>query len=139
MTSIAIAAAPVGARLWIGRLITAVAVLFLIFDVTIKVLNMAPAVTGTAQLGYPAHLVVPIGIIQLVCLVLYLVPRTAVFGAVLLTGYLGGAVATHVRLENPLFSHVLFPIYVAVLLWGGLYLLDARVRPLIGPRPARRS
>jgi hypothetical protein len=67
-----------------------------------------------------------------VCLILYVIPRTAPLGAVLWTGYLGGAIATHLRLDNPLFSHTLFPIYVAALLWGGLYLRDARVRALVG-------
>lgn len=123
-------------RLWSGRLLTAIAVLFLIFDVTIKVLATAPALEGTTALGFAPNLVVPIGIVELLCLILFLIPRTSVFGAVLLTGYLGGAVATHVRLGNPLFSHILFPIYVAVLIWGGLYLLDSRVRTAIGPRSA---
>jgi hypothetical protein len=76
------------------------------------------------------HLAVTIGVLELACLAVYLVPRTAVLGAVLLTGYLGGAIATHVRLENPLFSHVLFPTYVAALVWGGLYLRDRRVSAL---------
>jgi hypothetical protein len=92
------------------------------------------AVQGTVALGYPASTIVPIGLIELACLVVYLVPRTAPLGAVLWTGYLGGAIATHVRLGNPLFTHVLFPIYVTVLLWGGLWLRDRRVREFVGPR-----
>jgi hypothetical protein len=75
-----------------------------------------------------------IGLLQLVCLAVYVIPRTSILGAILLTGYLGGAVATHVRVGSPLFTHILFPIYVAVLLWGGLFLRDDRVRALIAPR-----
>jgi hypothetical protein len=118
-------------RLWAGRIMTTVSVLFLLFDSVIKVLKLAPAVAGTVQLGYPQSAIVGIGLVQLICLIAYLVPRTSVLGAVLLTGYLGGAIATHVRLSNPLFSHILFPVYVAVLIWGGLYLRDARVRALL--------
>ena len=91
------------------------------------------AVEGTTQLGYPASVIVPIGIVQVVCLLLYVLPRTAVLGAVLWTGYLGGAIATHVRIGNPLFTFVLFPVYVAGLLWGGLWLRDRRVRALLSP------
>ena len=96
------------------------------------------AMDGTTELGYPAGVVLPLGIIQIVCLLLYVVPRTSVLGAVLWTGYLGGAIATHVRLGNPLFSHVLFPVYVALLLWGGLWLRDRRLRgmlPVVGSDP----
>ena len=113
-----------------GRIVSALAVLFLLLDSVIKLLVSTPVVDSFAQLGYPVHLARGIGIVELVCVVLYVVPRTSVLGAVLLTGYLGGAVATHVRVESPLFSHVLFPVYVAALLWGGLWLRDARVRAL---------
>ncbi|MDQ3427783.1 MAG: DoxX family protein, partial [Gemmatimonadota bacterium] len=114
-----------------GLIMTVVAVLFLLFDSVIKVMRVAPAVEGTVQLGYPATAVLGIGIIQLVCLVTYVLPRTAVLGAILLTGYLGGAVATHVRIGSPLLTHILFPVYVAVLIWGGLYLRDERLRALV--------
>jgi hypothetical protein len=124
-------------REWAGRILAGVAVLFLLFDTLIKVLRLVPAVEGTTQLGYPAESVPAIGLIELLCLGAYVFPRTAIPGAVLLTGYLGGAVATHVRVGNPLLTHVLFPIYVAVLIWGGLYLRDERVRALLLPR--RRS
>lgn len=120
--------------LWAGRILSGLAVLFLAFDATIKLLQLAPAVEGTTQLGYPASVIVPLGLIQLACLIVYLIPRTSALGAILWTGYLGGAIATHVRLENPLFSHVLFPIYVAALLWAGLWLRDQRVRALLSPR-----
>jgi hypothetical protein len=96
-----------------------------------KVLRLAPAVEGTTALGYPASAVRAIGLIELACVALYLVPRTSVLGAVLLTGYLGGAIATHVRAGNPLLSHTLFPIYVALFVWGGLYLRDERVRAFL--------
>lgn len=119
------------AKLWTGRIIRAIAVLFLLVDSLMKVLKTAPAVEGTVRLGYPEGVIVPIGFVQLVCLIVYVIPRTSIFGAVLLTGYLGGAIATHVRVGNPLFTHILFPIYVAVLLWGGLFLVDGRVRTLV--------
>ena len=111
-----------------GIVLSSLAVLFLGFDTVIKLLVATPAVAATTELGFSSALVRPIGLIELACLVTYLIPRTRVLGAVLWTGYLGGAIATHVRLENPLFSHVLFPIYVAALLWGGLWLLSPRLR-----------
>jgi hypothetical protein len=116
---------------WAGRVLSGLAVLFLAFDAGMKLLQLPEALDGTTQLGYPASVVFPLGLIQVVCLIVYLVPRTSVLGAILWTGYLGGAIATHVRLGNPLFTHQLFPIYVAALLWGGLYLRDRRVRALL--------
>ena len=118
-----------------GWALTGVAALFLTFDTMLKVLQLQPAVQATVALGYPAHLVAVIGVIQLACLVLYLVPSTSVLGAVLLTGYLGGAIATHVRLGSPLPTHTLFPIYVALFVWGGLYLREPLLRRLL---PLRR-
>jgi DoxX-like protein len=117
--------------LWAGRVVSGLAVLFLLFDSLIKVMKLHLAVEGTTALGYPATVVRGIGIIELVCLVLYVIPRTSVFGAILLTGYLGGAIATHVRVGSPLLTHTLFPIYVALLIWGGLFLRDCRLRALI--------
>ena len=116
---------------WAGRILTGIAVLFLVFDMSLKLFANEAAVQGTTELGWPAHHLFTLGLTQLACLVLYLVPRTAPLGAILWTGYLGGAIATHLRLDNPLFSHVLFPIYVAAFIWGGLYLRDARVRGLV--------
>ena len=113
-----------------GIVCTIVAALFLAFDTILKVLRLDPAVDGTTALVYPGDSVVWIGAIELVCLVFYLVPRTALLGALLMTGYLGGAVATHVRISSPLFTHTLFPVYVALLLWGGLYLREPRLRAL---------
>jgi hypothetical protein len=119
------------ATVWTSRVLSGLAVLFLTFDAVIKLFRATPAVEGTVLLGYQPNVLVPLGIIEAVCLILYLVPRTSVLGAVLWTGYLGGAIATHVRLANPLFSHILFPTYVAALLWGGLWLRDARLRALL--------
>ncbi|HEX7241795.1 MAG TPA: DoxX family protein [Longimicrobiaceae bacterium] len=125
-------AAPVSrGKLRTGRALSTLVVLFLLMDSGVKLVQAAPAVEATAQLGYPGSTVLPLGLLLLACTVLYVVPRTAVLGAVLLTGYLGGAVASHVRVENPLFSHTLFPVYLGVLLWGGLDLRDARVRALL--------
>ena len=119
---------------WAGRIISALAILFMIFDSGIKVLKLAPAVEATLQLGYPESLVIVIGIIELACLVVYVIPRTAIFGAILLTGYLGGALATNLRAGTPLFN-VVFPIIIGALIWGGIYLRDAQLRALV---PLRR-
>jgi hypothetical protein len=119
-----------------GNVLTGLVALFLAFDTVLKVLRLAPAIQGTTELGYPVGAVLWIGVIELVCLALYLVPRTSVLGALLLTGYLGGAIATHVRMGSPLASHTLFPIYVALMVWGGLYLRETRLSELI---PFRRS
>jgi DoxX-like protein len=124
-------AEPSRALRWSGRIATGIVVLFLAFDVGIKFSGASAAVKGTTDLGFAAGQLLPIALIELTCFVLYLIPRTAPLGAVLFTGYLGGAIATHLRLGNPLFTHVLFPIYVAALLWGGLYARDARVRRLV--------
>jgi DoxX-like protein len=122
-------------RLWAGRIMSAVAVLFLIFDGVIHVMKPAPVVQGFTDLGWSPALAVPLGIIELVCLALYLIPRTSVLGAILLTGYLGGAVATNLRVGAPLFGNILFPVYVGVFLWGGLYLRDSALRLVF---PVRR-
>ncbi|HEU4632167.1 MAG TPA: DoxX family protein [Gemmatimonadaceae bacterium] len=125
------AARTAGLARWAGRVLTGAAVLFLLFDAAIKLAGVPEAVQGTVQLGYAPHHLPIIGLIEVVCLVVYLVPRTAPLGAVLWTGYFGGAIATHLRVDNPLLTHTLFPIYVAALVWGGLYLRDARVRALL--------
>ena len=112
---------------------------FLIFDSVGKLLEVQPVIDGTKQLGYPPDIVFGLGVTLLSCVLAYLVPRTSVLGAVLLTGYLGGAVATHVRVGNPLFTHGLFPTYVAALLWGGLMLRDARLRAFLPWRDRSQS
>ena len=114
-----------------GYVLTGLVAAFLTFDTVMKVLQLAPAMQGTTELGYPASTVLVIGVIELVCLVLYLVPQTSVLGALVLTGYLGGAIATHVRVGSPLASHTFFPIYVALMVWGGLYLRENRLRALL--------
>jgi DoxX-like family len=115
--------------------LTTIVALFLTFDTVLKVLQLGPAVKATTDLGYPTATLLPLGIVELVCLALYLVPQTSVLGAILLTGYLGGAIATHVRAGSPMFSHTLFPLYVALMLWGGLYLREPRLAELL---PFRR-
>jgi hypothetical protein len=124
------------AALWTGRALSGFITLLLALDCAMKLLRNPEALKGTEELGYPASAVLVIGVIQLVCLVAYVIPRTAVLGAVLLTGYLGGAIATHVRVGNPLFTHVLFPVYVAAFIWGGLYLRDRALRAVL---PFRRA
>jgi DoxX-like protein len=109
---------------WAGIVIGAWVVLFLTFDAAVKLLGLDVAVEGTTRLGYPASLVVTIGWVELVCLLAYVIPRSAPIGALLLTGYLGGATATQVRVEDPWF---LFPVGVGVLLWGALWLRDPRI------------
>ena len=117
--------------LWTGRVISGLAVAFLIFDSVGKLLEVSPVIDGTKRLGYPPDVVFNLGVTLLSCVLVYMSPRTSVLGAVLLTGYLGGAVATHVRVGSPVFTHVLFPTYVAALLWGGLMLRDARLRAFL--------
>jgi len=118
-------------RLWAGQTISAIAVLFLLFDSVIKLVLIEPVVESFAQLGYPVSLARGIGLLELFCLAVYLIPRTSVSGAILLTSYLGGAVATHVRIGSPLLTHILFPTYVGALVWGGLVLREHRLRSLI--------
>jgi hypothetical protein len=119
---------------WAGGIISALAVLFLLVDGVIKTLQLAPAVEASALLGYPERLTLGIGLLELACLAVYVTPRASVLGAIVLTGYLGGAVATHVRVGSEPFS-VVFPIVVGGLLWGGLALRDARLRALMRMRP----
>lgn len=118
-------------QLWTGYVLSGLGVLFLTMDTAFKLVASAAAAEATAQLGYPAHLIPVIGWIEAVLLVLYVIPRTSVFGALLWTGYLGGAIATHFRIGNPLFTHQLFPIYIATLLWLGLWLRDRRLRQVL--------
>jgi len=114
-----------------GRVLTGIVAILLSMDAGIKLVLAKPAVEGSAALGFTPQQVFVIGVIAAVCLVLYLIPRTAPIGAVLWTGYFGGAIVTHFRLGNPLFTHVLFPIYVSILIWGSLYLRDPRVRAVV--------
>ena len=120
--------------LWTGRVLSALGALFMTFDGVVHILRITPVVDAFAQLGYPLGAARTLGIIEIICVALYLLPRTSVLGAILLTGYLGGAIATQVRVGAPLFSTTLFPVYVALLLWGGLYFRYERVRNLIALR-----
>ena len=117
--------------LWTGRVMSGLVIVFLLMDSVIKVMRVPAAVQGTGQLGYSQNIVAPLGVILLASTILYAVPRTAVLGAILVTAYLGGASAAQVRVGNPLFSNVLFPVYVGVLLWAGLFLREPRLRALI--------
>lgn len=130
-SALPLAASPSNKARWTGRVMSGLAVAFLLFDTVIKLVASPEAVQGTTELGYKVSVLGKLAVVEMVCLVLYVVPRTSVLGALLWTGYLGGAVATHVRVENPLFSHVLFPVYVALLLWGGLWFRDGRVRAVL--------
>lgn len=107
---------------WTGRILSGIAVAFLLFDASGKLMRVAPVLEGTVKLGYPEHTVFPMGVLLLVGVILYVMPKTSVLGAIYLAAYLGGAVASHYRLNNPLVSHVLFPVYVAAFLWCGLVL-----------------
>jgi len=119
---------------WTGRVLSGLATLFLLFDAIMKFFmdKLPPeALEAGAALQWPIERMPTVGTILLICTILYAIPRTALVGAVLLTGYLGGAIASHVRVGNPLFTHTLFPIYIAALVWGGLYLRDRRVKALL--------
>jgi hypothetical protein len=116
---------------WAGWTLTVLVSLFLAMDAGMKLLDLPQVRTATLQLGWPLALDRTLGIIDLACLVLYAFPRTAVLGAILTTGLCGGAIAAHLRLGDPLFSHVLFGVYVGVMAWGGLWLRDARLRALM--------
>jgi len=116
---------------WTGWSMSGLMILFLLFDGGSKLALESHVVEATTGIGYPADVIRPLGIICLVCTILYAIPRTAILGAILLTGYLGGAIASKVRIEDPLFSSVLFGVYFGILVWGGLYLRDERLRALV--------
>jgi DoxX-like family len=119
-------------KLWTGRIISAILVLFLLADGLAKVMKAGPVLKAFDELGYARTVAVPIGILLLVCTILYAIPRTSIFGAILLTGYLGGATATHVRAGQPFY----FPIVFGVLVWLGLFLRETRLHALV---PLRNS
>ena len=124
-------AVPVSKKmLWVGRIMSALPALFLLFDGGAKLVQPAPVVEGTVKLGYPVSVILGLGIVLLASTLLYILPRTAVLGAILLTGYLGGAVASNLRIQEGWFA-ILFPVFFGALIWGGLYLRDARLRALI--------
>lgn len=121
------------AALWTGRVMSAVVILFLIFDGAIKLIPLQVVLDTMAELGYPGTVGIArlLGVITLACAVLYAWPRTSVFGAILMTGLLGGAMATHLRIGSPIFSHLLFGLYLGLLAWGGLWLRDPRLKALM--------
>ena len=125
------AAVSVGTKtLWAGRIMSWLPALFLLVDAVMKFVKPEPVVKATVELGYPESSILPLGIVLLGCTMLYLIPRSAVLGAILLTGYLGGAVSAHVRAGDGPFA-IIFPVIFGALLWGGLYLRDARLRTLL--------
>lgn len=130
--------------LWIGRVLSGLAIAFFTFDGVMKMIQPQVVVDATREIGWPADpaTLYSLGIVLLAVTTLYALPRTSVLGAILLTGYLGGAVASHARIGSPLFTHDLFGVYCGLLVWGGLWFRDARVRALIPlrlPQPGRLS
>lgn len=122
-------------QLWIARVMSGIVILFMLMDSIMKFIQPAEVVTGTTELGFEMHHILTLGILGLISVLLYVYPRTSLLGAILLTAYWGGAVATHLRLDNPLFSHLLFPVYLGILAWGGLWLRDQNIRNFL---PFRR-
>ena len=122
-------------NLWIGRIVSGLPALFLLVDGVMKLFKPPVVVEATLNLGYPESTIIPIGVVLVICTVLYLIPATSILGAILLTGYLGGAVATHVRAGESLFS-IVFPVIFGILIWLGLYLRDNKLRALL---PLRTS
>jgi hypothetical protein len=118
-------------QLWSGRILSGLAVIFLFVDAIGKLFRVAPVVKGTMELGYQENVVFPLGVLLLIGVLLYAMPWTSLIGAIYLTAFLGGAVATHVRVGSPLTTHVLFGVYVAVFLWGGLALRTPRLMNLL--------
>lgn len=119
--------------LWAGRILSGLIILFMLFDSGIKLVPLDVVIQTSGELGLPttAGFARGLGVLGLVCTILYAVPQTSILGAVLLTGYMGGAIATQLRVGNPLFSHLLFGVYLGLILWGGLYLRDPRLRALL--------
>ncbi len=117
-------------QLWAGRIVSALPILFLLMDGLMKLAKPSFVVEATVQLGYQESVIIPLGIVLTICTILYAIPRTSVLGAILVTGYLGGAVATHVHQSDSHFK-ILFPVVFGILIWGGLYLRDARMRVLL--------
>jgi hypothetical protein len=130
MQSVAQIGAASKGRFWTGWILTGLPALLLLLDGVMKLVKPAFVVDANLKLGYPENTILPIGVVLLACTILYLIPRTAFWGAILLTGYLGGAVATHVRVADGLFP-IVFAIVIAALIWGGLYLRDERLRELV--------
>lgn len=119
-------------QIWIGRILSGLVGLFMLMDIAFKFMPDSPQVQETmAQLGFSMDALLTIGILNICCFILYFIPQTSILGAILYTGYLGGAIAIHLRVGNPLFSHLLFPVYVGLFIWGGVYFREPRLRALI--------
>ena len=133
MSTVTQTAAVSSSSLWAGRILSGVVIVFLLFDGAIKLIPLQVVTDSMIELGYSGSedLARLLGVLTLLCTILYAIPRTSILGAILLTGYLGGAMATHLRIGNPLFTHLLFGLYLGIMAWGGLYLRDARLRSLI--------
>lgn len=114
----------------IGRILSIIVILFMLFDVVMKLIQPDTVVKGTLELGFEKHHIAIIGILALISTILYAIPKTSILGAILLTGFWGGVIATHIRLDNPLFTHILFPVYLAIIAWGGLWLVNKQLRNL---------
>jgi len=133
ITQAAASSVPVSNKmLWTGRVISAPPILLMLLSAALKLAKPAPVVQGFARAGYPESLLLSLGILEILCCVVYMIPRTSILGAILMTGYLGGATATNVRIGDPSFP---LPVLLGVFVWGGLYLRDVRLRALL---PLRR-
>lgn len=117
-------------RLWTARIMGGIVILFMLMDGIFKLIQPEEVVQGTLELGFAEHHIALIGILALISVLLYAFPRTSILGAVLLTGFWGGVIATHVRLDNPLFSHILFPVFLGILAWGALWIKNEQLRNL---------
>jgi hypothetical protein len=126
--------APSKGKVWTGRVMAGIVILFMLMDSVFKFVTNEQVTEGATSLGFQVHHLPIMGTLGLLSIILYIIPRTEVLGAILLTGYWGGAIATHVRLDNPLFTHILFPVYLGLLAWGALYLKSERFRDLIQGR-----
>ncbi len=118
-------------QIWAGRIMSGLAILFFLFDGIMKLIKPQAAIDGTVSLGYQEDQIITMGFLILIPTILYAIPKTSILGAILITGYLGGAIATHFRIENPLFSHTLFPVYFGILIWGGLWFRNKTLRNLL--------
>ena len=125
------ATTPSTAKVWTGRTMGGIVILFMLMDTSFKFIVNEEVIKGTTDLGFQTYHLPIIGTLSLIATLLYIIPRTEILGAILLTGYWGGAIATHVRLDNPLFTHILFPVYLGILVWGALWIKNERLRKLI--------
>jgi len=119
------------AKLWTARIMAGLVIAFMLMDSIFKLIPNDMVTAGSVELGYQAHHIPVMGVLGFISILLFAIPRTQILGAILLTGYFGGAIATHVRLDNPLFSHILFPVYLAVLAWGSIWLKNESFRRLV--------